>query len=211
MKDLNKIYTKEELVEIPFEPLLEYHKNFIYNIVEKYLVNYPKLKDELFQCGRIGLWKAYEKFVGGKKANFSTYSTAVINNEIKMFLRLEKKSTHIRKKDKETGKQVYTKVIEDNFSSRINQEDFSYQDYEGTDADYFINNMCSVTDDNVIDDIMLNDYAKNKLSKQDYEVYNLKKNGYKLAEISEKLGKNKAWVSRRCRIILDIMKGYFKE
>lgn len=67
------------------------HINLAYWIANKYVSNYQKEKEDLYQEALIGLWKATCSFNKNKKVKFTTYAGVVINNEILLYLRKLKK------------------------------------------------------------------------------------------------------------------------
>ena len=69
----------------------EKHQNLIYQVYNTYYQGFSYLQDDILQCGYIGLWKACETFNKDKNTQFNTYAVACIKNEIKMFLRKERK------------------------------------------------------------------------------------------------------------------------
>lgn len=61
------------------------------NTYKKYFSRLSRYKDDLMQCGYIGLWQACNKFDESKGYNFSTFAVRCIKNEMAQFLRKELK------------------------------------------------------------------------------------------------------------------------
>lgn len=63
----------------------------VYFIFERYFKRFERYKEDLIQCGLMGLWKACSKFDKDKGMQFSTFASICIKNEMGMFLRKELK------------------------------------------------------------------------------------------------------------------------
>lgn len=73
--------------------VVDFEKNMplVYHIYNKYYCTLERYKDDIMQCGMMGLWKACLKFDETKQNQFSTFASKCIKNEINYFLRSELK------------------------------------------------------------------------------------------------------------------------
>lgn len=69
----------------------EENEKLVYKVFKDNFAGYRWLKDDLLQCGRIGLWKACKKFKEDKGHKFSSYAVKVIRNEMLLYLKKEVK------------------------------------------------------------------------------------------------------------------------
>lgn len=91
---------------------------YIYN---KYFYGLKKYKDDLFQCGYMGLWKACKRFEE-TKSKFSTFACKCIKNEMLLFLRQENKQKGQISGDAPINNgDVFFSLIEDEFWGDIEQ------------------------------------------------------------------------------------------
>lgn len=60
----------------------EQHEKLVYRVYNTKFEKYYYLKDDLLQCGRLGLWKACQRFDATKGYKFSTYAVRAITNEM---------------------------------------------------------------------------------------------------------------------------------
>ena len=74
----------------------EFEENMalVVNIYNKRFGHLAWLKDDLLQCGYMGLFKACQTFNAAKGYQFSTYAARCIINAMLMFLR--KENSHIK-------------------------------------------------------------------------------------------------------------------
>lgn len=73
--------------------MVDFEKNMplVYHIFNKYYYTLERYKQDLIQCGMLGLWKACLKFDETKQTQFSTLASKCIRNEMNCFLRSELK------------------------------------------------------------------------------------------------------------------------
>lgn len=75
--------------------MVDFDKNtpLVYYVFNKYYkrLNKSQYKEDLIQCGMLGLWKACKSFNEKYNCRFSTYAGICIKNEMGMFLRKENK------------------------------------------------------------------------------------------------------------------------
>lgn len=167
---------KKECVEY----LIETNMGLVYNKVSHYFSNSANMSfEDLVQAGTIGLWKAIETFNDDKSANFATYSTVCINNEIRMLLRKQKKYNRF--------KYLSLSYIYDpkNDNSNITLEDMLYD----TKTDEYFRNI-------EIIEIM---EQKLWLSDLEKKVINMRLDNKTQKEISIKLGVSQSYISRVMR------------
>lgn len=69
----------------------EENEKLVYKVFKDNFAGYRWLKDDLLQCGRMGLWKACKKFEEDKGYKFSSYAVKVIRNEMLLYLKKETK------------------------------------------------------------------------------------------------------------------------
>ena len=82
-----------ELTQTQQERVLQ-NTGLVYYIVNKY-GNYSWQQEDLAQIGMLGLCKAVATFDESKGFKFATYATRCIDNEIKMFLRVDRKNFNL--------------------------------------------------------------------------------------------------------------------
>lgn len=73
----------------------EENKNLVYTVYKQYFSTLDYLKDDILQCGFLGLWKACLKFDDKREIAFSSFAIKCIKNEILMFLRTELKHKNV--------------------------------------------------------------------------------------------------------------------
>lgn len=69
------------------QKIFEHNLRLVCNIINKYYYNFEYDKEELFQIGSLGLWKAILGFNLEFDTEFSTYAVPMILGEIKCYLR----------------------------------------------------------------------------------------------------------------------------
>lgn len=73
--------------------MVDFEKNtpLVYYIYNTHYKKMPQFKEDLIQCGMLGLWKACQSFDENGKSRFSTFASICIRNEMRIFLRREMK------------------------------------------------------------------------------------------------------------------------
>ena len=85
MNNLLTEYSKTKSKEIR-DKIILHNTKLVYKIVDKYTEND---KDDLLQIGMIGLIKAVDSYNFDKKIAWSTYMYSCVNNEIRMYFRIQ--------------------------------------------------------------------------------------------------------------------------
>ena len=85
MNNLLTEYSKTKSKEIR-DKIILHNTKLVYKIVDKYTEND---KDDLLQIGMIGLIKAVDGYNFDKKIAWSTYMYSCVNNEIRMYFRIQ--------------------------------------------------------------------------------------------------------------------------
>lgn len=160
--------------------LIKTNIGLVYNKVNKYFSNSANMSfEDLIQAGTIGLWKAIETYNDDKPANFVTYSSVCINNEIYMLLRTQQKYDRF--------KYLSLSYIYDpnNNNSNITLEDMLY---DTKSEEYFRN-------------IEIIEIMEQKLFLSEFEkkVINMRLDNKTQKEISIKLGVSQSYISRVMR------------
>lgn len=160
--------------------LIKTNIGLVYNKVNKYFSNSANMSfEDLIQAGTIGLWKAIETYNDDKPANFVTYSSVCINNEICMLLRTQQKYDRF--------KYLSLSYIYDpnNNNSNITLEDMLY---DTKSEEYFRN-------------IEIIEIMEQKLFLSEFEkkVINMRLDNKTQKEISIKLGVSQSYISRVMR------------
>lgn len=73
--------------------MVDFEKNtpLVYYIYDKYYKNEKRYKEDIIQCGMLGLWKACKRFSERNNCRFSTFASICIRNEMGMFMRKQRK------------------------------------------------------------------------------------------------------------------------
>lgn len=151
------------------------------DIYNKRFTHLSWLKDDLIQCGYMGLFKACQTFKESKGYKFSTYAGKCIINSMLMFLRKENK--HIN-----------------------NDINFDISFEEGEDVSIFdIINKTEYDFGNSLDFQNFIEYSKNK------KILQLYIQGYTLKEISLQLNLSRTCISRKIKKELQNYKNYINQ
>ena len=78
-------YDKEDA-----DKTIKNNKRVIYYIIEKYFSSF-KYDEDAIQCARIGMYKAWKSYDPDKGCSFATYATRVMMNEVRMYIRKQKR------------------------------------------------------------------------------------------------------------------------
>lgn len=73
--------------------MVDFEKNtpLVYYVFDKYYKRMIRYKEDMIQCGMLGLWKACKSFDERLGCRFSAYASACIRNEMTTFVRKELK------------------------------------------------------------------------------------------------------------------------
>lgn len=73
--------------------MIEFEKNIplVHYVFKRYFGTAKRYKEDLIQCGMLGLWKAYQNFNAEKDIKFNTFACICISNEMGMFMRKERR------------------------------------------------------------------------------------------------------------------------
>lgn len=103
--------------EMTCSEVFKQFKNFLYKTAHKWSVQYDI--DDLVQVAGIGLIKAYNSYDAGKGILFMTYLATIVNNEIRMYNRKNKKHIGVKsldcsvKEDKDGNSMTIMDLISD--------------------------------------------------------------------------------------------------
>lgn len=150
------------------QELFSDNMDLAYFILRKYFPWYKNDEDARQIC-LIGLWKASEKFDPGKGYEFSTFASTVIMNQMRVFLRDERK----RKRIQYTDSVVY---------------------YDGEEVD-FIESIPDKYASETSLDFCFEELSR-QLHKREVDVLKLAVLGYNQVEIGKRLGLSQPQVSR---------------
>ena len=152
------------------------NEKLVYFIINKYFYDY-RADEDLIQCGRIGLWRACERFDGGK-SKFSTFASKCIYNAIVHELQNRNNEwklgcveslDRVIETDRESGSDITVGHL-----IPVIEEGYCEIDYD----------LSSV---------------KKKLSERDAEAFQMHLDGFKAVEIAELYGFSRSWASRVIR------------
>lgn len=180
LNDNELVYLCNENNEEAATILVNKYKNCILTILKEYLHEYNIVGLELadlYQEGLIGLLHAINSFNKDKDVTFYTYANACIKSSIMSALR----QTFRLKNRILNNSYSLDKLIED---SNSNMYDF-FKDYNNDPNNLLINNE---EKDELINTI------KNKLSKSEKIIFELKLKGLSNNEISSLIDKNKKYI-----------------
>jgi len=139
------------------------YKNYIYKMGNKFFIPGAE-REDLFQEGFIGLYKAIKNFKSNK-LELNSYVSLQIRNSMLMAIRAANQKKRM----------ILTRAL--------HKEDINFAEYRWGDPERtFIN---KIELDNVYD------FIKNNFTKIEKKVFFMKLWGYSLDEISSKLNKNK--------------------
>jgi RNA polymerase sporulation-specific sigma factor len=173
------------------ELLIKHNLRLVAHVVKKY--NGAAEADDLLGCGTIGLIKAINTFKPEKGTQISTYAARCIENEILMFLRVNKKHQIVS----------------------------SLNECLGPDRDGSEICLCDIITDNAADEIdiaekrflmkKLIDKMKNRLSEREYKIISLRygiEDNISLPqrEVAKKLGISRSYISRIEKHVIGIVR-----
>ncbi|MGN2368927.1 sigma-70 family RNA polymerase sigma factor [Clostridium cagae] len=169
------IKLKNETRDMTIEEVYIQFKNFIYKICQSWLGKYEF--DDLTQAAFIGLNKAYESYDISKDILFLTYASMVINNELKIYHRKNKKhGNNISLSTTYSSKDNDSLELEDMLADQTNYENIAITNIE-------------------CEDLRL---AIQKLNSEDKRIVELIAFNYKnQKEVSEELNLSQSAISRK--------------
>lgn len=84
------VYNKSKMNKLQYYTLFFNNQKLVGFIYSKHFLSFSNIKEDLFQCGYLGLWKACKKF-DDSKSKFTTFACRCIKNEMMQFINKENK------------------------------------------------------------------------------------------------------------------------
>ncbi|MDR0384376.1 MAG: sigma-70 family RNA polymerase sigma factor [Christensenellaceae bacterium] len=179
--------------------LIRHNLRLVAHIVKKY--NGAAEADDLISCGTIGLIKAINSYRADKNTMISTYAATCINNEILMYLRVNKKHLAISSLD------TPAEIGDGGESGDLSLLEILPSEMEQGGVDVEISK-------NMLDRLITE--MKSRLDAREFEIINLR---YGLAnhiampqrEVANKLKISRSYISRIEKHAIEVVKQIVKE
>lgn len=209
------------------EKILTENQNLIYYIA-KYFKSYP-YKEDLYQAGRLGMLKAYDKYDSSMDCKFTTYAFSYVLGEMKKLVREDKGIKISREISKLNLKIEKAYVL---LSQKLMKEPSTYEianfleipEYYVSEAILSLNKIRSIDEPinsdgkdltlqdvigetNNVDDLILLENALENLNKEERFIINSRYvKDCTQEEIASKLGISQVQVSRKEKKVLEKLK-----